>query len=539
MPYRAPNRRYAGRLIALVVLGLAACGGKDKEAQTAPQAQAPAAAAQAEAQVPATPPTPLAATTAAWTPEALEELLAPVALYPDPVLMQVLTASTNPQEVLDAGNWLIANPTLEGNALDEAAQQAGFTAPVRGLIQSPEVIDQMCLNLGWTEELGQAYVNDQAGVLDSVQRLRAQAQDVGTLRSSEQMKVETVAPKEPAAPTVITVSPPSPQVVYVPQYDPVAAYAPPATTAPAPTTTEDKGHSTGSMIATGVLAFGAGILVSEIFEDDDDDGDYWNSQSYGNMWYGPMPYYPPSPYRPRYGDSYYPSQGYNRPNNYARGNNVVVVNQNNNYWNRYDDDRSIETQRREARSPITAAKPSRSDLDRLNADAARGPKRAAPATADSWKGQGSYTGADPAKRESIEARTDSAQGKAPVPSKVQGSYAGAPPAGDRATAAKSKVDDARPATSAKPAVAAKPAAAKPEVASKAKTVDRGRAADAAPSGPAAQAARPEAANRTAVSGAKQGAADKAASERGRASAPKAAPPKAKERTRDADTKRRE
>ena len=502
-------RHLSGALILCVFAGLVAgCGNKEPAPAASTQSDAPPAAAPADAsQAPGQPPAPLQATTATWTPEALEELLAPVALYPDPVLVQVLTAATNPQEVLDAGNWLIANPSLNGDALDEAAQQVGFTPPVRGLIQSPQVIDQMCLNMGWTEELGQAYVNDQAGVMDAVQRLRVQAQEVGTLASSDKMKVETVAPPEPSQPQVITISPPSPQVVYVPQYDPVAAYAPPPTTTTATTTTEDEGHSTGAMVATGVLAFGAGILVGEIFEDDDDD-DYWNNQRYGNMWYGPTPYYPPYPYRPAYGNGFHPSYGYNRPPNYGRGgnNNVVVVNQNNNYWNRYDNDRDIEVNRRQAQSPISAAKPNRNDLSRLNADAAKGPKRAAPAAAEAWKGQGGYAGAAP---------------------KVQGTYAGAKPSQDRVETAKS-AGASRPAATP----ATKPAA-KPAVASKAQNVDRGRVADAAPSRPAkpaaVPAAHPASTDRTAVSGANRGAADKAASARGRESAPKGVPPQAKQR----------
>jgi hypothetical protein len=541
-----PVRHLTGALILSAVLGLTAgCGGKEP----APAASAPGAAptAPADASQAAQPPAPLQATTAVWTPEALEELLAPVALYPDPVLIQVLTAATNPQEVLDAGNWLIANPSLSGDALDEAAQQAGFTPPARGLIQSPQVVDQMCLNLGWTEELGQAYVNDQAGVMDAVQRLRAQAQEVGTLTSSDKMKVETVPPPEPSQPQVITISPPSPQVVYVPQYDPVAAYAPPATT-----TVEDKGHSTGAMVATGVLAFGAGILVGEIFDDDDDD--YWNDRYYGNMWYRPMPYYPPYPYRPAYGGGFYPSYGYNRPPNYVRGgNNVVIVNQNNNYWNRYDDDRDIEVNRRQAQSPISAAKPNRNDLTRLNADAAKGPKRAAPAASDAWQGKSGYAGADPAKREAIESRTDAAKAKAPgAAPKVQGTYAGAKPSPDRVDAAKASAGSSRPtavpatkpAPVAKPAAAAKPAAvAKPAVASMAKDVDRGRVADAAQNRPAPTtaakpAARPAPADRTAVSGANRGAADKAASARGRESAPKGVPPQAKQRAGDAGAAKR-
>ena len=367
----------------------------------------------------------------------MEELLAPVALYPDVVLGEVLVASTNPQEVLDAGNWLLQNPGLAGNALDEAAKQVGFTPPVRGLLQSPEVIDMMCLEMGWTTELGQAYVNDQAGVLDAVQRLRTQAKDVGNLKSSEQMKVATEVQE---GHQVITVSPPSPQVVYVPQYDPVAVYAPaPAVAAPVTTTTTaaaDTGHSTGTLVATGLLSFGAGMLVANIFDDDDDD---WYKKGYYNpRYYGPsMPYYPPYPYRPSYGNGYYPSNGYNRPPGYGGGfnnsGNIVVVNpggNNGGYWDRYDNNRSgyngttRDAQSRVASSPITAAKPNRPELDSLNAQAKQGPKRPAPA-ADAWKGQSSYAGAQQGAKSKVpDARPGAASTASGAVPKVQGSYAG-------------------------------------------------------------------------------------------------------------------
>jgi len=151
----------------------------------------------------------------------------------------------------------------------------------------------MASQMDWTAELGQAFVNDQQGVMDAVQRLRAQAKDVGNLQSSEQLKVAT---ETQDGHEVITVSPPSPQVVYVPQYDPVAVYAPAPATVPAPTPVaqEDKGHSTGSLVTTGLLSFGAGILVANIFEDDDDD--YYKNGYYNPRYYGPpMPYHPPYP----------------------------------------------------------------------------------------------------------------------------------------------------------------------------------------------------------------------------------------------------
>lgn len=413
------------RLLASVLAAvtiMAGCGGKEPT----PSAQAPGApgAAQPPAQAPAAaaPATQLQPTSTIWTPEELEELLAPIALYPDPVLAQVLIASTNPQEVLDSGNWLVMNPKLEGKALDEAAEKTGFTPPIRALIQFPQVVDQMCQNMGWTEELGQAYVNDQAGTLDAVQRLRLQARDVGNLKTSEQMKVET---KEEDGKEVVAISPPSPEVVYVPQYNPTTVYAaPPAApvaTAPATTTVvqeEDEGHSTGTLITTGLLSFGAGLLVSEVFDDDDDD-------YYGYGWGAPMPYYPPYPYRPAYGSGFYPSNGYNRPNNYIRGSgNNIIINQDDNDYRKRFDNGVADRGRRRTESPISAAKGRRPELNSLNADAARGPKRAAPARGDAWKGQNTYAGAKRGNQGAAGRQTTQARA-AP---KVQGSYAGARPA---------------------------------------------------------------------------------------------------------------
>lgn len=485
----------------------AGCGGKEppSTADAPASTEDVAAAAEAASQT-------LAATDATWTPEALEELLAPVALYPDVVLGQVLVASTNPQEVLDAGNWVLQNQSLQGDALDEAAKKVGFTPPIRGLLQFTEVVDMMCSELGWTEELGQAYVNDQAGVLEAVQRLRAQAKDAGNLASSEQMKVATEVQE---GQEVITVSPPSPQVVYVPQYDPVAAYAPAPPTAAVPATTtvvEDKGHSTGTLVATGLLSFGAGLLVADIFDDDDDD--YYHN-GYYNPYYGgrPPPYYPPYPYRPSYGNGYYPSHGYSRPPNYRPGgnNNTVIINQNNNYWNNYGDKPGANRDSRSAKSPITASNPKRSDLGSLNAKAKEGPKRPAPGKAGSSKVQGTYAGA---KQPDAKRAAATPGGRAQP--KVQGSYAGAKP---KAPSATSKVASAKPAT--KPAAVAKPSA----------SADRGRPTPQASkpaSRPAAAPSRaPERANKSAVSGASRGGADRAASQRGKQSMPKGVPAKAK------------
>ena len=213
-------RKSFGTAWIAATLALAGCGSQDAPTP-APTAAAPA------------PPAAAAATPGSWTPEALEELLAPIALYPDVVLGHVLTASTNPQEVLDAGNWLIDNQDLDGAAIDTEAGKLGLSPSVRALLQFPEALDMMCMQMAWTTELGQAFTADQGAVLDAVQRLRAQAKEVGNLASSPQLKVET---ESQDGKEIITVDPPSPEVVYVPKYDPQAVYAPPPATIPPPRT---------------------------------------------------------------------------------------------------------------------------------------------------------------------------------------------------------------------------------------------------------------------------------------------------------------
>ena len=513
-----------------------------------PAAEDPAAAAAAAPSAP-----PLAATDQTWEPEAMEALLAPIALYPDPVLSQVLLASTNPQEVLDAGNWLVGNPDAEGKALDQAAEKAGFTPPMRALMQFRQVVDQMCLEMGWTTELGQAFTNDEAGVFAAVQRLREQAKDVGNLQSSSQMKVEE---KTENGQEAIIISPPSPEVVYVPTYDPVAAYAPPPATAaaaapaaaPAATTTttteeEDKGHSTGSMVATGLLAFGAGLVVANIFDDDDDDY-YGHDYYYPNYHGGYMPPPPPYHYRPVYGNGYHPNNNYNRPTQYNKvlsDNNVVVVNnnnRNNNYWGGYDDRPTGKPRAKQVNSPISSAKSNRPELGQLNAQAkspraAQQPTRSTGAKPD-WKGQTGYAGANPEVR---------AKAKLPPPSKATTSKTAANAASARTkvsqqpanrsagTSAARTADRGHAASGGKSAAAARPAAtSKATSAARAERSENvTRPASLPASRPTSTPSRPKPTADTssrsrgnAMSGSGHGSADRAASQRGKSSMPQGA-----------------
>jgi hypothetical protein len=309
-----------------------------------------------------------------WAPEALEDLLAPVALYPDDFIGHVLVATTNPQEVLDAGSWRLKNQNLTPQALDAAAARAGFTAPTRVILQNPIVLDMLCTEFGWTQELGQAYVNDQAGVLDAIQRLRHQARDAGNLESSDQMLVETATEGGHEA---ILLSSPDPNVVSVPQYDVERVYA------AVDDDDDDGGVSTGTAIITSLLSFGGGMALGALFDDDDDD-DWDDNEYYHPVYYGaPMPYYSHYAYRPVY-PGYYPATVYAPPPAYpyAYGNTTVVHRNVNNYWNRYDDRAYVRGTRRATVSPITKARPNRPELRRLNETARRGPARRAPVVAE-------------------------------------------------------------------------------------------------------------------------------------------------------------
>jgi len=594
-------RRHDGRLLLLVAAACAvtACGTRNDAAESAAEpAAAASVAAPTQAAADVAPAAPVAdaiapatgdsAVPKSWSPEALEELLAPVALYPDPVLSQVLIASTNPQEVLDAGNWLIANEGLKGKALDEAAAGVGFTPPIRALVQFPATVDMLCLQMPWTTELGEAFTADQSGVLGAVQRLRAQAVSVGNLQSSEQMQVVNTVQENKE---VIVLKPAKPEVVYVPQYDPVVAYAPPpppppatttavpvaSTPATTPTTAKSEGHSTGSLVMTGVLAFGAGMLVNELFDDDDDDRRY--GYYYPNYGYGGMPYYPPYPYRPSYGNGFYPGNSYSRPPNYNSGfqnNGTIIVNTGGRpgggYWDRWGANNrpgSPGYRPRTVNSPITAARSDRPELRELNQRAPRarpadlkGPSPTA--TAANWRGQSSYAGAKPGARSGGKAVTPAdpreriasatpayskpaaarpgAKGpaKPEARAKVQGGYAGARPPErpvvretpkPRPTPVATSRESARPALADMPRTAPAAGASnlpRPDRAPSAATErgDRGygQRGQSLPQRSVASADAGRSASRSsATSGlARGGAAESAASARGRQSLPAAA-----------------
>jgi hypothetical protein len=173
----------------------------------AQNAQAPAKAAQAPSYT-------------QQTAEQLQQLVAPIALYPDSLVAQILAASTFPEQVVEADRWVQAHPDLKGDALAKAVDQQPWDPSVKALTAFPSVLGNMDKNLSWTSSLGDAYYNQQEDVLDAVQVMRQRAEAAGTLKTTPQ---ETVGMED----STITVEPASSDTVYVPEYDPWQAYGNP------------------------------------------------------------------------------------------------------------------------------------------------------------------------------------------------------------------------------------------------------------------------------------------------------------------------
>jgi hypothetical protein len=192
----------------------------------------------------------------------LESLVAPIALYPDDLLAQVLVASTYPLEIVEADRWLKQNSSLKGEGLVNAAKQQNWDPSVQALVVFPDILNRMNANVRWTADLGNAFLAQQNDVMEAVQNLRAKAQQQGKLQSTEQQKVVT---RQVDDQTVIEVEPANPQVVYVPQYNPEAVWGASAYPYPAMSYPAYPAYSTGGVVAASLLSFGTGIAIGAIF----------------------------------------------------------------------------------------------------------------------------------------------------------------------------------------------------------------------------------------------------------------------------------
>src|SRR3954462_13289576 len=164
---------------------------------------------------------PPAEQAASIPPEQLESLVAPIALYPDPLLSQTLVASTYPLEIIQLQQWLEKNPGLKDKKLVDAVSKQPWDASIQAMSALPDVVKRLADDIQWTTDLGNAFLAQQTDVMDAIQRMRAKAKEKGTLASGEQIKVETkvIESKE-----VIVIQQSNPQIVYVPSYNPVYAY---------------------------------------------------------------------------------------------------------------------------------------------------------------------------------------------------------------------------------------------------------------------------------------------------------------------------
>jgi hypothetical protein len=183
----------------------------------------------------------------------LDSLVAPIALYPDPVLAQVLAASTYPIELIELEQWLAQHKELKDQALVDAVKGQDWDPSVQGLAGLPDVVKRLTDDIKWTTDLGNAFLAQQSDVMDAVQRMRAKAKAKGNLESSKQMNVETQTVQDKQ---VIVIQQSDPQVVYVPDYNPTVVYGAPAYPYP-PVSYPPPGYYAAGM----ALSFGVGMAM--------------------------------------------------------------------------------------------------------------------------------------------------------------------------------------------------------------------------------------------------------------------------------------
>jgi hypothetical protein len=197
--------------------------------------------------------------------DALDQLVAPVALYPDQLLAQMLLCAANPGKIGTLNEWLASHGSLKGTELQDAAAKAGFGASYVALVLFPDVVGMMAEKMDWTAKLGKAFTDNKSAVFDSIQRLRTKAKTAGTLKSTPQQDVETKSTS--SGQQVIVIEPANPQVVYVPQYNPTVVYT--------------ESSSSSDAVAAGIIGFTAGIAIGAAIDNDYYYGPYgWRGGAY-------------------------------------------------------------------------------------------------------------------------------------------------------------------------------------------------------------------------------------------------------------------
>jgi len=201
---------------------------------------------------------PPGVTANAFSPEQLDSLVAPVALYPDPILSQLLVAATYPLEIVEAGRWLAKNQNLKGQALADAVKKQSWDASIQAMVLMPDVLKRMDQDVSWTSDLGNAFLAQQADVMQAIQRMRQKASNAGALQSTPQQTVSTASEN---GQTYVVIEPANPEIVYVPQYNPADVWGPPPEYYPYPPIY----YPTGGAIAAGAISFGVGMAIGAIW----------------------------------------------------------------------------------------------------------------------------------------------------------------------------------------------------------------------------------------------------------------------------------
>ena len=217
-----------------------------------------------------------------WSPQQLDNLVAPIALYPDPLLSQMLVASTYPLEVVEANQWLQNNKNLSGRELLDAAKEQPWDPSVQALAAVPDALAMLNQDIRWTTDLGNAFLAQQADVMSAVQQMRAQAQDNGRLSSTPQ---QTVTTENQDGQQAIVIQPANPQIIYVPYYDPFYIWGPPV-----------YGYYPPLFYSGFRFGFGRGFNLSFYF----DDWGGWGGWGWGPSWFGRTVFINNS-FFPRYG----------------------------------------------------------------------------------------------------------------------------------------------------------------------------------------------------------------------------------------------
>jgi uncharacterized membrane protein YgcG len=243
------------------------------------------------------------------TPEQLQQLVAPIALYPDSLVAQILAASTFPEQVVEADRWVQAHTDVKGDALAQAVDQQPWDPSVKALTAFPSVLGNMDKNLSWTSSLGDAYYNQQQDVMDAIQVMRQKAEQAGNLKSTPQQTVTTQG-------STVIIAPANPEVVYVPAYDPWVVYGYPIT--PWPYWYPYPGIWFGGPY----LSFGFGIGIGFLA------GFGWGWGHWGFDWHNHYAIYNHARYYSR------STTFYNRNNYYRGGGERGVVNNVNRGFNR-------------------------------------------------------------------------------------------------------------------------------------------------------------------------------------------------------------